>query len=215
MSYTNLQLLRRMVGDPGVPTYEVSSGDGGSKAFYLATPPLSASGAVVTVGGVVKTETTDYTLDRTSGKLVFTGAPEAGTDNIVVDYLAVMTTDADLTEALRIRGLDGTVAADEGPAIALVRAAIDICDWKAVEYSSAADISTDGQSIARGKIADAFANRAKELRANLAAEKVGITTVPINRQDGYNASRDVSSNDVAVSGDNPRRRYYGTPDRLP
>ncbi len=211
--YSNLQLLRRMVGDPGDAAHDYFSGNGSSTIFYLTQTPLTANGQGVFVGGVLKAELTDYTLDDASGRLVFGSAPASGTDNILVDYTSVRATDTDLDEALRLYGLAPGATADTGPATAMVRAAIEVCDWTARRYSDAADIETDGQSIKRSQIAAAFAARAKELRAALAAERVGISPIKILRQDGYNAAQQVTSDEVSTTGANPRMKYFGTPDR--
>lgn len=214
MSYTNLALLRRLVGDPGDAVHDQASGDAGTTVFYLSSPPITANGQSVYVAGVLKTETTDYTLDDVSGKLTFVVAPASGTDNILVDYLAVRAPDPDLTEALRMHGLTDTATADIGPAIAMLRAAVEVCDWTARRYSDAADISTDGQSINRSQIATAFANRAKELREALRTERVGMASFPLVRQDGYNASQQVTSDETNAAGANPRRKYFGDQDRM-
>lgn len=217
MSYTNAQLLRRLVGDPGEPVYDVMSGDSATTVFYLSSPPIATDNVSISVGGTAMNETTDYTLDRLSGRLAFVGIPASGTDNIAADYRSVAVPDDDITEACRIYGLTGSATADTGPAVALLRAAAQVCDWRASFYASAADIATDGQSIGRGKLADNWAARAASIRKSLATERTGVVTVPILREDGYNASLEVTSDEVFSTGVNPRRRYYGVDgiDRLP
>lgn len=49
-------------------------GDGSTTEFTVAWTPLVSVGQV-TVGGVVKTVTTDYTVDTATGKVTFTSAP--------------------------------------------------------------------------------------------------------------------------------------------
>lgn len=215
MSYTNLQLLRRVVGDPGDPVNDLSSGDAVTTIFYISSPPIAANSQAVYVGGALKTEGSDYTLDDVSGKLIFSSAPASGTNNILVDYTSVRAPDPDLIEALRMYGLTDSATADIGPALAILQAAVEVCEWTARRYSDAVDITTDGQSIARSQIAKAFADRAKEFRVAVLTGLSGVTTIPVQRSDGYNAGRDVASNDVFSTGSNPRRRYYGQPDRIP
>lgn len=88
-------------------------------------------------------------------------------------------------------------------------AAADACDALATKFARAYDFETDGQSFKRSQMSAAFAARASELRSRGS----GITTGRVTRVDGY--SDDIQSGSVAETDVNPRRRYYGAPDRIP
>lgn len=60
------------------------SGDGTSKVYQLSQTNLDATAVTAMVNGVAKAETTDFTVDRTTGKVTFTVAPPSGTPNNVV-----------------------------------------------------------------------------------------------------------------------------------
>ena len=53
-------------------------------AYTLPYTGLDATLVTCTVGGVVKTETTDFTVNRTTGVVTFSVAPATGTDNVVL-----------------------------------------------------------------------------------------------------------------------------------
>ena len=61
-------------------------------------------------------------------------------------------------------------------------AAIAACKWLARKYSKKASFSADGLSMQHGQRAAEFAKRAVELESELLG---GVTSVPLERQDGY------------------------------
>lgn len=63
---------------------ETFSGDATGKDFYLSLKPLDETPVLVKVGNVAKTLTTDYTVDRTNGKITFITAPPTGTNNVEI-----------------------------------------------------------------------------------------------------------------------------------
>ncbi len=63
---------------------ETFSGDATGKDFYLSLKPLDETPVLVKVGNEVKTLTTDYTVDRTNGKISFINAPTTGTNNVEI-----------------------------------------------------------------------------------------------------------------------------------
>lgn len=213
MAYTNAQVVRREAGDAGIFTRELFSGDGSTKDFFLRGRPILAASYAVKVGGTLKTETTDYTLDAGTGALTFVTAPASGTDNVAVTYTVVELADADITEALRLRGLVGTATADEGPAAAVLLAAADVLEWRWSAWLAAYDVSMDGQSMSRGKVADAIKAKAEALRVR-ARSFAGLSSSPVTVMDGYNRD-EVDSRAVADHSINPRRRFYGQEDRVP
>lgn len=60
------------------------SADGTATVYQLSLTGLDTSGVTATVNGVSKTEGTDFTVDRTNGKVTFTTAPTAGTNNVII-----------------------------------------------------------------------------------------------------------------------------------
>ena len=213
MAYTNEQLVRMLVGDVGLYARDVTDGDGASTEFYLTTPPALGASAAVYVDGVLKTETTEYTLDDESGRLLLQTAPSADTGNLVVLYRAVQIPDSQVQEACRQYALTPTTTADTGLPEAAIRAAIMLCESMAGQYASVGSVALGGGgSLGQGGVSDAWARRADDLRSRLNS-KSGLTSQPVTRVDGY--SDDRKATDVNITGTNPRRRYYGEPDRIP
>jgi hypothetical protein len=57
---------------------------GSATAFTLSLSVLDATLVTATVNGVAKAETTDFTVNRTTGVVTFSVAPTVGTDNVVI-----------------------------------------------------------------------------------------------------------------------------------
>jgi hypothetical protein len=203
MAYTNAQFVRMLTGDSGLSARDVTSGDAVSREFYLSTIPVLGTSAAVYVGGTLKTEggAADYTLDDRTGRLYFAVAPAAVTGNVVVTYLAVQCVDEDVAEACRQEGLDSTLTASAGEPAACLRAAVLLCLSKAAELAT----TNASESAAWAARADALRLRASTLAS--------LTAGAVKREDGY--SQDIKATDVAATGTNPRRRFYGQEDELP
>lgn len=60
------------------------SGDGTSTDYFLTLQNLDDTPIIVTVDGVTKTLTTDYTWDKVTGKVSFVTAPTKGTNNVII-----------------------------------------------------------------------------------------------------------------------------------
>lgn len=60
------------------------SGDGTSKVYQLSLTNLDSTTVIAIVDNVTKTETTDFTVDRSKGKITFNTAPSNGTDNVII-----------------------------------------------------------------------------------------------------------------------------------
>jgi len=73
-------------------------GDASTTIFELSHRPIKDASYTVKVGGVAKTEVTDYTLDKDTGILEFTSAPAAGTDNVEITYRYFVLRDSDYIE---------------------------------------------------------------------------------------------------------------------
>lgn len=79
---------------------EVFDGDGSTKNFIATHLPIKDASYVVKVDDVTKTETTDYSLDRDTGLLIFVSAPGAGSDNVEITYSSVKIRDEDYLELI-------------------------------------------------------------------------------------------------------------------
>lgn len=60
------------------------NGTGAATAFTMTDINLDATAVTATVGGVAKVETTDFTVNRTTGVVTFTAAPALGTNNVII-----------------------------------------------------------------------------------------------------------------------------------
>lgn len=89
--------LRNQSGDTRRRVHVDFVGDGSSTVFQMPVetfPVLDQSGTyVVKVGGVTKTEVTDFTLDKDTGVIVFVSAPGSNVA-VTIDCSAVYLTDA-------------------------------------------------------------------------------------------------------------------------
>lgn len=70
------------LGQPGFK--DSFNGNGSATAYTLSLSGLDATLVTATVGGVAKVETTDFTVNRTTGIVTFTVAPASGTNNVVI-----------------------------------------------------------------------------------------------------------------------------------
>lgn len=63
-------------------------GDGSATDYHLDTTGLDATFVTATVGGAAKVETTDFTVNRTTGIVTFNVAPAngSGVDNVVITF---------------------------------------------------------------------------------------------------------------------------------
>lgn len=75
-------------------------GDATTKIFPLSSVSVSDASYVVKVGGVTKTEVTDYTIDKDTGIITFVAAPATGSDNVECTYQAVNIRDEDYLEII-------------------------------------------------------------------------------------------------------------------
>ena len=80
-------------------TVDTFTGDGSTLAYTLSLAPASANAILVSVGGVFKTRTTDYTVSGTT--LTFTSAP-ANASAITIVHLG-------FTSTVRTSVIDGSI----------------------------------------------------------------------------------------------------------
>ena len=83
--------------------------DGTAKEYVLDAHDLDADGLTVKVGGVSKTEGTDFTVDRAAGKVTFTAAPPAdgGVDSVVITFAKTVSGARQKIEKCRLCTLYG------------------------------------------------------------------------------------------------------------
>ena len=93
------------------------AGNGTSTVYYLDTTGLDASSAYTMqawVNGVLKTEGSDFSVNRTAGSVTFSTAPAApataGTDNVVIQFRKTMSGNAEkITNCTIARTFDNRV----------------------------------------------------------------------------------------------------------
>ena len=68
------------------------SGTTGTTAYTLSKQGLDATTVTALVNGVVKVETTDFTVNRTTGVVTFNVAPGVGTNNVEITFYKTNTT---------------------------------------------------------------------------------------------------------------------------
>lgn len=101
MSYTNLELLRKELSDPFRYAFDRQTGDGETTVFKLSHGNVQDSTYSVYVDNQLKTEGTDYTLDKENGLLTFVSAPADGKE-VEVKYYFSAFSDTELTEFLKL-----------------------------------------------------------------------------------------------------------------
>lgn len=68
------------------------SGNGSATTYQLSQTGLDATIVTALVGGVVKTENTHFTVNRTTGVVTFTVAPASGTNNVEITFYKTNST---------------------------------------------------------------------------------------------------------------------------
>jgi len=92
--------LRAELKDKGTFKKDVWDGDATTLNFPASSSPILEDSYTVRVGGVIRLETTDYTLDKDTGLLSFIVAPPSGSDNVEMTYRAVKFRDNDFIESI-------------------------------------------------------------------------------------------------------------------
>lgn len=95
-----LLIIRRELRDFDMLANDKFSGDATTLLFPLTHRNVKASSYTVYVGGVLKTETTDYALDKDTGYVTFVSAPTSGTDNVQVVYRYNKLSDQEYLDAI-------------------------------------------------------------------------------------------------------------------
>jgi hypothetical protein len=84
------------------------SGTVGATAYSMSLSGLDATAVTAVVNEVAKVETTDFTVDRSTGIVTFNVAPGAGTDNVVITaYKTVVANQQMIIKAVRATGYGG------------------------------------------------------------------------------------------------------------
>lgn len=105
MSYTELELLRKMISDPLRRSYDSQEGDGSTVIYKLTHGNISDDSYTVYVNSVEVDETTDYEIDQDEGVVTFVTPPPDGQD-VEIKYQYAAFSDTELTNFL---ALDGSV----------------------------------------------------------------------------------------------------------
>lgn len=100
----------------------------------------------------------------------------------------------------------------------IASAALRACYAAMARFARAYDMETDGQAFKRSQMHTAFSEMAAKLEAQGATLTLtaagSMSTVDVTRVDGF--SDDIANQETtATAQTNPRRRYYGDPDRVP
>lgn len=92
--------LRRELRDFERVHRGVFDGDDSTTIFSLNYVSVKDASYTVKIGGVVKTEGTDYSLDKYTGIVTFATAPASGSDNIEITYKSIKFRDEDYVEII-------------------------------------------------------------------------------------------------------------------
>ena len=95
-----ITVLRRELRDLDQLGDDKFDGDGSTLLFPLSHRPIKTGSYIVKVGGVTKTETTEYTLDKDLGLVTFVSEPAIGSDNVEVIYRYQKLTDTEYIDAI-------------------------------------------------------------------------------------------------------------------
>ena len=84
------------------------SGDASSVDYYLTDIDLDATVCTAVVDGVDKTETADFTVNRTTGVVTFISAPSLGTNNVIIKAYKTNADDINsILDCLSIKAFGG------------------------------------------------------------------------------------------------------------
>jgi len=84
------------------------SGNNVATVYALTDTGLDATLVTATVGGVAKVETTDFTVNRTTGIVTFSVAPPTGTNNVVITAYKTVQEDIDsILNCLAVKAYGG------------------------------------------------------------------------------------------------------------
>lgn len=157
MALTDIQTVRLKTGDRNVFQRQEEQGDGTTTLFLLSAHPiLGTPVARVSVAGSIKTPVTDYTLDLSTGELVFTVAPTSGAA-IQIDYTSVVFSDEEIQAFL-----------DAASGGAFLASAYLLMAW-AVDAARLSMKETRDGGSGFGRVTMDTSVRAREMRLNAAA----------------------------------------------
>jgi hypothetical protein len=102
MTYTNLQLIRKLIADPYRYAFDTQEGDGETLKFQLSHKPVKDGSYTVYVNDTEQDDTgdtPDYEIDLEKGIVTFTAAP-ASEASIEMEYDYSVFSDDEITEFL-------------------------------------------------------------------------------------------------------------------
>jgi len=94
--------LRADVGDFALRRYETADGDAVTSLFQLQHPKILESSYTVKVGTSTQIETTQFSINKDVGQVLFTSGnlPASGSDNVSFEYQSVNLLDADWVDII-------------------------------------------------------------------------------------------------------------------
>lgn len=156
MALTDIQRVRLKTSDRPVQQNETQTSNGAA-VLQLDSPRIdSASPVKVWVGGTLKTQTVDYSIDYDAATITFVSAPADGA-TVLVQYWSVMYTDEEVQSFL-----------DEANGNVTLASAINLFAW-AADASKVAKIETSGGSASFGVTTLNLSVRAEQLRKSAQA----------------------------------------------
>ena len=145
--------VRALTNDKAQYDRSTAAGDGVTVDFVLPNSPVVDGSQKVYVGGVLKSEGTDYTIDNDLGLITFVVPP---TPDIVVNYRHTLISDADIETFLALDGSDYRAAATCLETIATNQVLV-------LKVMKLLDVQVDG-----AKVGAELRARAQQLRASAA-----------------------------------------------
>lgn len=170
MTFTSIEQVRLKISDKPTITRELTDGDGTGKYFKLGNAPiLLAPIPQVRVGGILKTENADYTIDYDQGIVTFSAAPTSGAEIDFIYYYTVFS-DSEIEQFLT-----------DGAGNTVVAAAYALYAWAADAAKLAKRYTLSGGG-GLGQVVGDTSVTAKELRetakALIATEKELGESIP-------------------------------------
>lgn len=160
---SDISIVRNLIPDRYEFDQATITPNGTDTLFNLPNYPVLDASQSVYVGGVLKTETSDYTIDNDTGVIVFTSAP---TDAVVVTYKYSILSDEAIQDYLDLEGGDHKLAAADALEAVAVNEALVLKIVKLL------DLQVDGTALAKTLL-----GRAKALRDQVLVDDEGFTIV--------------------------------------
>ena len=185
MVYTNLKLLRKELADPFKYAFERQTGDGETVAFKLSHGNVQDGTYKVFVDNDLKTETTDYTIDKERGLVTFKTAP-LEKEEIEVEYYFAAFSDEELEEFLALESDNVVRAALRGVNLLIADASrrFDYASGQTeMKPSQVFEHLKDLRKIFQERLRDSHAGVALVDRSSRFYDKTTTTETDLSRED--------------------------------